>query len=284
MRILAIGDFHGKFPEKLMRKIRKEKFDLIVSPGDFGGNKKWEKIFWKYVYGTELSMEDVIGKEKVNELEKQSFESGKKVLRKLVKLNKKIIAVRGNWDPQDLNDIGFPNHKDAYSKQFLYFTKKFNIKIIDFKKYKFQGVRFIGYPRSTYPGKVNKHITKKFEGKYGKEAKKIFIRINKDNKKYFLKFKKLIDKNSIFISHNCLYRTKLDKIQKGKHYGSYLAKKVVEKFKPFLVICGHMHENQGKQKIGKTWIVNTGAGIDGKAAIIGIDSKKKKVKSIELLR
>lgn len=35
MKILAIGDFHGKFPEKLKKKIGKEKPDLIVSIGDY---------------------------------------------------------------------------------------------------------------------------------------------------------------------------------------------------------------------------------------------------------
>ena len=52
----------------------------------------------------------------------------------------------------------------------------------------------------------------------------------------------------------------------------------IKKYKPKLVICGHLHENQGKQKLGKTMIVNTGAAADGKAAIIDIDEKSKKIK------
>ena len=34
MKILVIGDFHGKFPKKLQDRIRKERVDLIVSLGD----------------------------------------------------------------------------------------------------------------------------------------------------------------------------------------------------------------------------------------------------------
>jgi hypothetical protein len=36
VRILAMGDFHGKIPYKLKKKIEKLAFDVIISPGDFG--------------------------------------------------------------------------------------------------------------------------------------------------------------------------------------------------------------------------------------------------------
>ena len=35
MKLLAIGDFHGKFPKKLRNKIKSENPDLILSLGDF---------------------------------------------------------------------------------------------------------------------------------------------------------------------------------------------------------------------------------------------------------
>lgn len=35
MKILAIGDFHGKFPGKLKKLIKKENPDLILCTGDF---------------------------------------------------------------------------------------------------------------------------------------------------------------------------------------------------------------------------------------------------------
>ena len=37
-----------------------------------------------------------------------------------------------------------------------------------------------------------------------------------------------------------------------------------------------MHEHQGKKKLGKTWIVNTGAAYLGKYAIIEIENGKVK--------
>ena len=46
MKILAIGDFHGKFPEKFFRRIKKENFDIILSVGDFCGDDKLAKLFF----------------------------------------------------------------------------------------------------------------------------------------------------------------------------------------------------------------------------------------------
>lgn len=46
MRILAIGDLHGKFPSKLNKTfIKKNKIDVIISPGDFGADKTSKYVF-----------------------------------------------------------------------------------------------------------------------------------------------------------------------------------------------------------------------------------------------
>ncbi len=209
-------------------------------------------------------------------------------MKQLNKLSK-VIGVTGNWDPINYAEIGFEKRKENYSKQFKKLTKQLkNIRIIDFKNYKFRGYNFIGYPRSTYPGKVTQHITKKFKEKYKKEAKKIFNKIKKDNEKYYKGVRNKFNKNNIFISHNCPYRTKLDKLKrgpsKGEHYGSWLVKKVVRELKPFLVICGHIHESRGKQKTYSSLIINPGAAKNNEAAIIELDDKKRKVKSIKFLK
>ena len=53
--------------------------------------------------------------------------------------------------------------------------------------------------------------------------------------------------------------------------------------KPFLVLCGHMHEYVGKKKLGSSWVVNPGEGSKGKFAIIDIDEKKGKIKKIKFI-
>ena len=92
----------------------------------------------------------------------------------------------------------------------------------------------------------------------------------------------------LFLTHNCPYNTKLDKLkrgpQKGKHFGSYLEKELIKKYAPNIVLCGHVHENQGKHMIGKTLVVNPGAAVDGKAAIIDFNEKHNKVEKVKFLK
>jgi len=114
-------------------------------------------------------------------------------------------------------------------------------------------------------------------------------KIKKDYKVHKKKMSKFFKgaKNTIFISHNVPYMTKLDNIsQKGhvlarnKHYGSYLVKQLIKKYQPRLVIAGHMHENPGKIRIGKTIVVNPGAAMDGRAALIELTDKHIRVRFI----
>jgi len=288
MKILAIGDFHGAFPSKLRKKIMKEKFDIIVSTGDFCYDKELERLFFKYSYGTDKELWEFIGKSKNSYLERKNLLAGFRVLKKLKRLGKPVITVTGNWDPVDYEEVGFPRVRDPNSKRFKSFIKKMDFKIIDFKRMKYSSLNFVGYPRSTYPGKTNFHIQKKFKERFKGEIWEIFDKIKFDNEKYFKIFKRLIDKNTIFISHNTPYRTKLDmikkEIQKGRHYGSYLVKKIIKELKPRLVICGHMHENQGIQRIGRTLVVNIGAAYKSKAAIIDYPENEKDKIEIRLIK
>ena len=44
MKILIIGDFHGKFPEKLKKIAKRKDIDLVVSVGDHTGITEWKPI------------------------------------------------------------------------------------------------------------------------------------------------------------------------------------------------------------------------------------------------
>lgn len=297
MRILAIGDFHGKFPQKLWKRIKKENYDLILSPGDYCGNEKLAKLFFKYFYRKreELIPEKIIKEN--DKLEKISLDSGINIIKKIKSLKKDFYGVRGNWDPSPWEfDIG--GEEDVHKEFGLNkFNKVFNkkIKLIDFKLISFDNFLIIGGTSSTYPGKLKMskkrmRTLKELEGEEGlkediKRIRKHYEKRERNYKKVFKKAEKL-GKGVIFLTHNCPYLTKLDKLkkgpQKGKHFGSYLEKQLIKKYKPSLVICGHMHENQGKQRLGKTWIVNPGAALDGKAALIEID--KDKIKNIKFLK
>ena len=58
----------------------------------------------------------------------------------------------------------------------------------------------------------------------------------------------------------------------------------IKKYKPALVLMGHMHEYQGKKNIERSLIVATGAAHDNKAVVIDFDNIKKKVKSVKFLK
>jgi len=96
MKILAIGDFHGKFPVKLKRMVKKEDPELIISLGDYCGNDKLGKLFFRYVYGTDMELWEFIGKKETKKLERENYLAGIEILRKLESFNKKVILEMGS--------------------------------------------------------------------------------------------------------------------------------------------------------------------------------------------
>ncbi|GAG26829.1 unnamed protein product, partial [marine sediment metagenome] len=112
-----------------------------------------------------------------------------------------------------------------------------------------------------------------------RRMEKIFDKFRKENK----------ERKVIFVGHNVPYNTKLDKAGmkahpkiRGKHLGSKMISTLIRKYRPLLYIGGHMHESLGKDRIGKTILINSGAAHEGKAAIIELD--KGKVKKIKFIK
>ena len=273
MKILAIGDFHGKFPKKLQKLANK--VDLVVSTGDYPPFH-YRKLWFKHCYGKEIELWEIIGKKKYKKLVTEDYNRGEKVLKKLNKLSVPVFTTLGNIDYPSFNDVAdlskkikksMPNwdSKELFGKRI----KKYkNIKRFDYKYIKFKDLIFIGMRGHSFKGKVKSKAFKKHRAILDKLFKK-FIKENKEGK-------------VIFVSHTPPKDTKLDLISKkahpkvaGTHGGSKLTRKIIESHQPSLSICGHTHESWGKDKIKKTLIVNTGSAADGKAAIIDIDKKIK---------
>lgn len=65
-------------------------------------------------------------------------------------------------------------------------------------------------------------------------------------------------KKVVLVTHAPIFDTTTDDLN-GQHVGSIDYRRFVERIKPKLVICGHLHETAGaKDKIGETKIVNPG--------------------------
>jgi len=294
MKILAIGDFHGEFPNKFNRIIDKEKVDLVVSLGDYPPFH-YRKLWFKHCYGKDVELWEIIGRKKYKKLVLEDLRRAEHALKQLNKVKVPVFSVLGNIDWPAVDDIidstettkTMPNYdrKDFLAKKL----KKYkNIHRFYYKALQFRDYVFIGMRGHSIPGRVK---SKAFR-KHKKILDKLFKKFRKENKQ----------KKVIFVSHNIAYNTKLDilslkarknaakgfhgrvakRIKKYKHYGSKMARRIIDKYHPILYIGGHIHESWGKDKIGKTILINPGAVHEGKGAIIEIDKGKiKKVKFVK---
>jgi len=83
-------------------------------------------------------------------------------------------------------------------------------------------------------------------------------------------------------THAPPYQTTLD-IVSGKHVGSLAVRKSIEKFKPNVAICSHIHESMGKDNLGNTIVINVGKFTDGYFGLIEIEKDKVKAELISLI-
>lgn len=164
---------------------------------------------------------------------------------------------------------------------FTPFVKQFdNLFDIDLGKAQLGRYTIIGYGQNNSAPEVPQ---------YKIQRKGLTKRDLVKRKKKYNEYLKALDKlfksenpdEVIFISHNVPFRTKLDKITspqapksvQGKHFGSLVARKVVEKYQPLVMVGGHIHEGQGIQKIGSTYCINDGSGAEGRYAVIELGKR-----------
>ena len=277
MRILVIGDFHGKLPEKLRKKART--VDLILSTGDFGGSDKLLEIIFKN-FAEKLWKK--IGKKKSRNLVLEDYNSGKKIINELDSLNKPVYTIFGNWDfisksnlerTAGLNLLKYP--------ELIKRSKNINYWKRGIKKVKELSV--LAFGGSVTAGN---YTDKNGFLKNKKRRLMKYVRWNKKETKQIMKHgRKDID---ILFAHYPTYgyfdvvKFKGENPMNGKHVGFRGFTEYIRKYQPKIFICGHMHEYQGIKKLGKTKIIATGAAKEGKAVIIDIE--KGKVKKIEFLK
>jgi Icc-related predicted phosphoesterase len=144
-------------------------------------------------------------------------------LKRLNKIGKKVFIVHGNHE----------GHKKIAKE-----VKKFkNIFFVHKKIKEFKDYLIIGYGGGGFA----------FEDeKFDKFAKKSKKKIKKKKKK------------KIFLIHGPPYNTRLDKLGK-EHVGNVSFRRFIEENELDLVVCGHLHENEGKKdKINNAKIINPG--------------------------
>jgi Icc-related predicted phosphoesterase len=163
----------------------------------------------------------------------------KNVLESLDKINKPIFYVPGNMDSTDSDKIQFSNVQPLHAK------------IRNFK-----GLNFIGLGASNpTPFNTPNEVPDEMLGLWlGKALQK------KPN-----------DDPLVLISHTPPLNSEADRIRSGTHVGSFSVRDFIEREKPVVVLCGHIHESKSISEIGDTLCVNPGAGAHGNAVVIEIN-------------
>ncbi len=82
----------------------------------------------------------------------------------------------------------------------------------------------------------------------------------------------ILDKSTVLVTHIPPYGLQ-DKIFLGLNSGSTDLKKIINKYNPRLVLCGHIHENPGFIKFKNTTIINCSIGKTGGGALIELNNK-----------
>ena len=220
MKILAIGDPHGKLPRGLNGIIKREKIDVIVCVGDIPltpKNPSEEKSWVGFRRKADKSYGDVV--------------------KKLCSFGLPVLILRGNMYLHDTGDRLtkriFKRYKNLHHKR----TGRFSLDGMDF----------------VFLDMIWEKSTTRLGGRKMKKSRQITAESRKRRLNEILKN----NKDAIIISHSPPFGV-LDKITSGEHVGSEILLKAIEKHDPRLVLCGHIHEAKGEKKVGKTQIINLG--------------------------
>ena len=271
MKILAIGDFHGKFPKNFKKEAKNA--DIILALGDYANADKIRKLIFKH--WTDLHWYEAVGMKKARQMEKESFDSGLRVLKELNSLGKPVYLIWGNTDfYRDYRFTERPIFMPGFYEKKI---KKFkNLIILDKKKKTFKNLDLIGHGGYLDITEYVKRSIDDDAESYRKRVKR-YRADEKRLKKIFSKAKP--KNNAIFVFHYTPYGY-FDKIaaknnpMHGKHVGWEPYNKIIKKYRPSLVFCGHMHEYQSKKKLGKSLVVNPGYAGAGRFAIVDSESLK----------
>lgn len=305
VRILVIGDLHGRKPI-----IKFKDFDCIVQVGDVCDDREFRpylnKLFnllkqGKEVPGIDEFIISQIGKKNFIKIINASISKGHGILQYLNSFEKPVFFVPGNWDEsygktriKDMDKRVY-NYMKAFNDFYLYgkANKKLmkgldNVHDCHFHNYSFKSVNFIGYGLSSGPEllenrKRSIELTNSEIKIMKKEINKLYLKLkieyNKLNKKYPL----------FFISHNVPFKTKLDVVKNKNsyahkmHLGSSIARKFCLDYKPLICVGGHIHEGVGKDKLGKTLVINPGFGKNAQV-LIDIDEKNGRIRKVEFYK
>jgi Icc-related predicted phosphoesterase len=277
-KFLIVGDLHGHKP-----KIHYEGYDAIIAPGDFCSDesKKYNfealRIRMKDTK-SRTQWYDVVGRDKAKEIVDLSIKNGRKILEFLNSLGKPVFIVPGNWDWTVDKNSDWDYLKQDHFKRLIDGLK--NIVNVYHKRVEFEGYEIIGHGISSGPEFPQyKEDKERLKPEELDEIKKDYER---DSSKVSTLFEEAT-KPVIFLSHNVPFNTPIDEITNkesprcGYHYGSLIAREMIDKYHPLVCIGGHMHEHFTKCMVGDTTAINAGFGSEVNVLLELDDGKIEKL-------
>jgi Icc-related predicted phosphoesterase len=80
-------------------------------------------------------------------------------------------------------------------------------------------------------------------------------------------------RREVLLSHTPPRDTRLDLTRTGQHVGSTSVRQFVDQAGPALLVCGHIHEARGIDRLGATALVNCGPAYRGHYAVADVDDQ-----------
>ncbi len=282
MKFLIVGDLHGNRP-----KIHFKEFDAIIAPGDFCSDALRTVMF----QALQLRLKDpkskvmwwnLISKRKAIAMILKSLADGRKILEYLNTLGVPVYVLPGNWDWTKDSESKFTYLKQDHWKSLikgLNNIHNMHLRFLDIGKYQLIGHGITSGPE--YP-QHQEELARFTKGQLAQKKKKYTLLYNQVNR-LFQKATKPV----IFLSHNVPFNTPIDAItdpkspRYGYHFGSLLAREMIDKHQPLVCVGGHMHEHFTSHQMGKTTAINAGF---GSAVNVWMELEGNKIKHLEFKR
>lgn len=252
MKILAIGDPHGKVPSNIPRDV-----NLILVNGDLGSSDLLRKHAFENKERRMKGLPPVkFPPREVKRAFMEAYNTSLKVVRHLSGIAP-VYLVYGNVESSNAET---KEHSKEIGLSLPLLTdslkKISNVYVINNRVVNLSGVRVggLGYfvdtcwVREFKPGDCREKLAEaKEETDKARRALKRFGQVD------------------ILLCHQPPYGV-LDKVRakfapkdwQGKHAGSKIIFDYIKKKQPKYVVCGHIHESAGMKRIGKTEVYNLG--------------------------
>lgn len=220
MKVLVLGDPHGKLPKNLDKIVKKNKVELVVCVGEIP-NVPFKKL----------------KSETENKYEIRFQKHYREILKKLDRLNLPVFLLKGN----------------EMAKGSVKLIRKFkNLKYKKTGKIEFNEINFILFDMIWEDYSKNASSFTKKQMRSNSSREKRLNKLLKENPDSILithapPYGYVDEAKNSFTNF------------KKKHVGSKIILKAIKKNKLKLVLCGHIHEAKGKAKLGKAEVYNLGS-------------------------